>query len=106
MRKHIEIKGPKSDPRAAASQRKREMTPETAQLIVDILNVEHALQFHAGRDGMLLAAGLAAYRRHLEQEGGFIRVQPDHAPDWLKYIEIQRGNGWLKLTDIRVKNQK
>ncbi|HZR20045.1 MAG TPA: hypothetical protein VFE51_22365 [Verrucomicrobiae bacterium] len=81
------------------------MTPDTAQLIVDILNVENA-RLRAGRDGMLLAAGLAVYRRHLEQEAGFMRVQPDHALDWLKLIEIQRGNGWLKLIDTRVKNQK
>jgi hypothetical protein len=82
------------------------MTQEAALLIVEILNVEDALHLRGDRSGVLLAAALAAYRRRLEREGGFVRLQPDHALDWLKHIEIQQGSGWLKLIDTKVKTKK
>lgn len=82
------------------------MTPETATLICDILNIEDALSLRPDRKGALLAAALAVYRHHLEREGGFVRVQRDPALDWLKYIKIQQGNGWLKLIDTRVAKKR
>lgn len=84
----------------------REMTPETANLIVEILNVEDALNLRADRNGALLAAALATYRHRLEKEGGFVRLQPDPALEWLKHIEIQQGKGWLKLIDTRVAKKR
>ena len=77
-----------------------------AELIVDIQNVEDALHLRADHKGVLLAAALAVYRRRLEKEGGFVRLRPDPALEWIKYIEIQQGNGWLKLIDTRVAPKK
>jgi hypothetical protein len=91
--------------RSHVRPRVREMTPETAQLIVDILNVEDVLHLRADREGVLLAAALASYRRRLERQGGFVRLQPDQALECLKFIQVQRGNGWLKLIDTRVKKK-
>jgi len=81
------------------------MTQEAAQLIVDILNVEDALHLRADREGVLLAAALAAYRGRLEDQGGFVRLRPDATLGWLNFIKVQRGKGWLKLIDTRVQRK-
>ena len=92
--------------RSRKRARDREMTPETANLIVEMLNIEDALSLRPDPKGVLLAAALATYRHLLEREGGFVRVQRDSALEWLKHIEIQQGNGWLKLIDTRVKSKR
>ncbi|MGH7970551.1 MAG: hypothetical protein ACREIC_17635 [Limisphaerales bacterium] len=70
------------------------------------MNVEDALHLRADREGVLLAAALATYRRRLERKGGFVRLQRDLSLDWLKHIQVQRGNGWLKLIDTRITKKK
>lgn len=81
------------------------MTQEEAQLIIDLLNVETALRGRGDRTSLLLAAALADYRSRLEKRSGFVRVQPDHTLESLKFIQVQRGNGWLKATDTRLKRK-
>lgn len=82
------------------------MTQNEAQFLIDLQNVETALNSCGDQASALLAAALAAYRRRLEKKGGFVRLQPDPALDWLKYIQIEQGDNWLKLTDTRVKQKK
>jgi hypothetical protein len=86
--------------------RERGMTQEEAELLIDLQNVEMALHRRGDRASVLLAAALAATRHRLEREGGFVRLQPDPALDWLKHIQIQQGNGWLKLIDTRVAKKR
>lgn len=78
-----------------------EMTYAASLLILDMLNVEAALQVLGDREGLLLAAGLREFRRGLEAEGGLVRRLPEPEPACLKPIRIERGNGWLKLVDTR-----
>jgi hypothetical protein len=85
------------------ARRKPGMTQETAQLLIDMHNVEAALDGRGDHDSVLLAAALAAYRCRLEERGQFVRIRPEAEVNWLKYIVIEQGNGWLKLTDTRVK---
>jgi hypothetical protein len=96
----------KKKTRSHRPERVNGMTPETAQLIVDILSIEDALNLREDREGVLLAAALAEYRGRLEKKGGFVRLQPDQALEWLKHIKVQKGNGWLKLIDTRVKKNQ
>ncbi len=88
------------------AKRKHEMTQEAAQLIIDMISVENGLHLRADPKGVLLAAALAGYRRHLEHLEGFLRVRPDPALACLKYITIEQGLGWLKLIDTRVQKKK
>jgi hypothetical protein len=84
----------------------RGMTQTEAELLIDLQNVETALHRQGDRASVLLAAALATHRQRLEREGGFVRLQPDPALDWLKHIHIQQANGWLKLIDTRVAKKR
>ena len=72
----------------------RGMTQAEAELVVDLQNVEMALHRCGDRASVLLAGALAVYRRRLERKGGFVRLQPDPALDWLLDIAcVLTGSG-------------
>jgi len=81
------------------------MTPAEVELIVDMINVEDLLLLRGNPEELLLAAALGDYRRRLERKCGFVRLAPDCSDESLKQIEIRRGKGWLKLSDMRVNTQ-
>lgn len=81
---------------------KRGMTQGQARFIIDLLNVETALDGCGDRASVQLAAALARYRRRLEKQVEFMWLRPDKALACLKHIPIQQGPGWLKLIDTRV----